>query len=99
MLKPFKKILRGYVLANLNNNKKLINTSDRDVTNFINYIYEAKRKKLTNFKGQLGQKYSLKSKKIVGNILYDDSTVVHCSALMKNDLNEFPERNKTRKAA
>ena len=95
----FKKILRGYVLANLNNNKKPINTSDRDVTNFINYIYEAKRKKLTNFKGQLGQKYSLKSKKIVGNILYDNSTVVHCSALMKNDLNEFPERNKTRKAA
>ena len=52
-----------------------------------------------NLKGQHGEKYSLQSKKIVGNVLYDKAKVVHFTALLKNDLNELPDKNKTRKAA
>ena len=52
-----------------------------------------------NLKGHYGEKYSLQSKKIVGNILYDKTIVVHFTALLKNDLNEFPDKKKIRKVA
>lgn len=95
----YKKILRSYVIANLNNNKKTINLNQHDVNIFLKNIYVAKKRKIMNFKGHRGEKYSLQSKKIVGNVLYDKTKVVHFTALLKNDLNEFPEKNKTRKVA
>ncbi len=95
----YKKILRSYVLANLSNNKKMINLNEKDVNIFLENVYVAKKRKIMNLKGQHGEKYSLQSKKIVGNVLYDKTKVVHFTALLKNDLNEFPDKNKTRKVA
>ncbi len=95
----YKKILRSYVLANLSNNKKMINLNEQDVNIFLENVYVAKKRKIMNLKGQHGEKYSLQSKKIVGNVLYDKAKVVHFTALLKNDLNELPDKNKTRKAA
>ena len=95
----YKKILRSYVLANLSNNKKMINLNEKDVNIFLKNVYVAKKRKIMNLKGQHGEKYSLQSKKIVGNVLYDKAKVVHFTALLKNDLNELPDKNKTRKVA
>ena len=95
----YKKILRSYVIANLSNNKKIINLDQQDVNIFLENVYVAKKRKIMNFKGHHGEKYSLQSKKIVGNVLYDKTKVVHFTALLKNDLNEFPDKNKTRKVA
>ena len=95
----YKKILRSYVLANLSNNKKMINLNEQDVNIFLENVYVAKKRKIMNLKGQHGEKYSLQSKKIVGNVLYDKAKVVHFTALLKNDLNELPDKNKTRKVA
>tara|TARA_Y100000992_G_scaffold301905_1_gene274115 strand:- start:1395 stop:2303 length:909 start_codon:yes stop_codon:yes gene_type:complete len=95
----YKKILRSYVLANLSNNKKMINLDEQDVNIFLENVYVAKKRKIMNLKGQHGEKYSLQSKKIVGNVLYDKAKVVHFTALLKNDLNELPDKNKTRKVA
>ena len=95
----YKKILRSYVLANLSNNKKMINVDEQDVNIFLKNVYVAKKRKIMNLKGQHGEKYSLQSKKIVGNVLYDKAKVVHFTALLKNDLNELPDKNKTRKVA
>jgi len=95
----YKKILRSYVLANLSNNKKMINLNEQDVNIFLKNVYVAKKRKIMNLKGQHGEKYSLQSQKIVGNVLYDKAKVVHFTALLKNDLNELPDKNKTRKAA
>mgnify|MGYP001411497201 FL=1 len=95
----YKKILRSYVLANLSNNKKMINLNEQDVNIFLENVYVAKKRKIMNLKGQHGEKYSLQSKKIVGNVLYDKAKVVHFTALLKNDLNDLPDKNKTRKVA
>ena len=95
----YKKILRSYVVANLNNNKKIINLNQQDVNIFLENVYIAEKRKIMNLKGQHGEKYSLQSKKIVGNVLYDKAKVVHFTALLKNDLNELPDKNKTRKVA
>ena len=95
----YKKILRSYVLANLSNNKKIINLNEQDVNIFLQNVYVARKRKIMNLKGQHGEKYSLQSNKIVGNVLYDKAKVVHFTALLKNDLNELPDKNKTRKAA
>ena len=95
----YKKILRSYVVANLNNNKKIINLNEQDVNIFLENVYIAEKRKIINLKGHYGEKYSLQSKKIVGNILYDKTIVVHFTALLKNDLNEFPDKKKIRKVA
>ena len=95
----YKKILRSYVLANLSNNKKIINLNEQDVNIFLQNVYVARKRKIMNLKGQHGEKYSLQSNKIVGNVLYDKAKVVHFTALLKNDLNELPDKNKTRKVA
>jgi len=95
----YKKILRSYVVANLNNNKKIINLNQQDVNIFLENVYIAEKRKIMNLKGHYGEKYSLQSKKIVGNILYDKTIVVHFTALLKNDLNEFPDKKKIRKVA
>jgi len=95
----YKKILRSYVVANLNNNKKIINLNQQDVNIFLENVYIAEKRKIMNLKGHYGEKYSLQSKKILGSVLYDKTRVVHFTALLKNDLNEFPDKNKTRKAA
>ena len=95
----YKKILRSYVVANLNNNKKIINLNQQDVNIFLENVYIAEKRKIMNLKGHHGEKYSLQSKKILGNVLYDKTKVVHFTALLKNDLNEFPDKNKTRKVA
>ena len=95
----YKKILRSYVVANLNNNKKIINLNQQDVNIFLENVYIAEKRKIMNFKGHHGEKYSLQSKKILGSVLYDRTRVVHFTALLKNDLNEFPDKNKTRKVA
>mgnify|MGYP001298361655 FL=1 len=95
----YKKILRSYVVANLNNNKKIINLNQQDVNIFLENVYIAEKRKIMNLKGHYGEKYSLQSKKIVGNILYDKTKVVHFTALLKNDLNEFPDKKKIRKVA
>tara|TARA_X000000368_G_C22972176_1_gene685947 strand:+ start:321 stop:1229 length:909 start_codon:yes stop_codon:yes gene_type:complete len=95
----YKKILRSYVVANLNNNKKIINLNQQDVNIFLENVYIAEKRKIMNFKGHHGEKYSLQSKKILGSVLYDKTRVVHFTALLKNDLNEHPDKNKTRKAA
>ena len=95
----YKKILRSYVIANLNNNKKIINLNQQDVNIFLENVYIAEKRKIMNLKGHYGEKYSLQSKKIVGNILYDKTIVVHFTALLKNDLNEFPDKKKIRKVA
>ena len=95
----YKKILRSYVVANLNNNKKIIKLNEQDVNIFLENVYIAEKRKIMNLKGHYGEKYSLQSKKIVGNILYDKTIVVHFTALLKNDLNEFPDKKKIRKVA
>ena len=95
----YKKILRSYVVANLNNNKKIINLNQQDVNIFLENVYIAEKRKIMNLKGHYGEKYSLQSKKIVGNILYDKTIVVHFTALLKNDLNEFTDKKKIRKVA
>ncbi len=95
----YKKILRSYVVANLNNNKKIINLNQQDVNIFLENVYIAEKRKIMNLKGHYGEKYSLQSKKILGSVLYDKTRVVHFTALLKNDLNEHPDKNKTRKAA
>jgi hypothetical protein len=95
----FKKILRGFVTNNLKNINKKTTLVQKDVYTFLRWIDEADKYPIGNLKGNLGEKFSLKGMHVVGNVLYEEKEVVHCSAFVNINLKEFPESDKDYKVA
>lgn len=95
----FKKILKGFVTNNLKNINKKTTLVEKDVQTFLKWIEESDKYPMKNLKGNLGEKFALKGTHVVGNILYEDKDVVHCSAFVNSNLKEFPESDKDYKVA
>jgi hypothetical protein len=95
----FKKILKGFVTNNLKNINKKTTLVEKDIQTFLKWIEESDKYPMKNLKGNLGEKFALKGTHVVGNILYEDKDVVHCSAFVNSNLKEFPESDKDYKVA
>ena len=95
----FKKILKGFVTNNLKNINKKTTLVEKDIQTFLKWIEESDKYPMKNLKGNLGEKFALKVTHVVGNILYEDKDVVHCSAFVNSNLKEFPESDKDYKVA
>ncbi len=95
----FSKILRGYATSNLKNINKKTNLTDKEVYTFLRWVQEAGQKPLTNLKGNVGKKILLNGTYVVGNVLYEDNEVVHCSAFVKDDLKHSFDSDRNYKVA